>query len=505
MLSRRKFLGTVGALGSGGAVLSLAAGCAGTSHAPFPLTVAAREVMLPRPGDTGRPPNIVLINCDDLGYGDLGCYGGTAIKTPRIDAMAAAGARFTDFHSCDSVCTPSRAGMLTGRYPARMRLDSPLTSDDSTFSEKLALSAGLFAGKLSITDAASENGAAGLNRFEITLGQALQLRGYRTAMVGKWHLGNFDSAPEFNPTHYGFGQYFGPPHSNDIRPMPLYRNRDRIEADVADLSKLTGLYTDEAIKVMEEYRDAPFFLYLAHTFPHRPLVASPAFQGKSAGGLYGDVVEEIDWHTGRLLDALKRLGLEENTVVMFTSDNGPWYDGSAGALRGHKGQSFEGGFRVPLLAQWKGTVPAGATCTANTMNIDLFPTFMDLAGMGLPKDRLIDGVSLATQLLNPKASLAQRDMFFYHQGRLEAMRRDEWKLIREINHYVWPMPINKFLGHLSPYSSGPLPMLFNLGSDPNEAYNLAHSFPDKVLELERGMAHWSAKMASNRYGLAVPG
>jgi len=217
--------------------------------------------------------------------------------------------------------------------------------------------------------------------------------------------------------------------------------------------------------------------------------------------LYGDVVEEIDFHTGRLLDALKRLDLEQDTLVIFTSDNGPWYDGSAGPLRGHKGQSFEGGFRVPFICQWKGTVPAGTTCAANTMNIDLFPTFMELAGLGLPKDRVIDGVSMAAQLRNPKAVLPARDMFFYHQGTLEAMRNDEWKFIREINHYVWPMPVNKFLGRLTPYSNGPLPLLFNLRTDPNEAYNLAHHHPQKVTEMGTRMADWESEMSKNRYGL----
>lgn len=497
MTTRRQFLGRCAA---GSAAFSLASCSSSSNKPPFPPKVAAANVMAIDPKSSDRPPNIILINCDDLGFGDLGVYGSKAIKTPRLDAMAAEGMRFTDFHACDGVCTPSRAGLLTGRYPKRMCLDTPLLSADADLKQRAAISFGFLAGATGLTDAATEGGADGLNDFEITLGHALQLRGYHTAMVGKWHLGNFDRLPQFNPVNHGFMSYFGVPHSNDIRPMPLYRNLERVDADYRDIEKLTGIYTDEAIKVIETNQDKPFFLYLAHTFPHRPLAASEKFKGKSAGGLYGDAVEEIDWNAGRLIDVLKRLNLDHNTLIIFTSDNGPWYDGSPGPLRGRKGQSFEGGFRVPFIARWVGKIPRGTVCDEMTMNIDIFPTMMALAGLGLPKDRSIDGTSMAPQLENPTAAMPPRDLYFYHQGTLEAMRSGEWKYIREINHYVWPMPVNKILGHLTPFSSGPLPLLFNVRSDPGEAYNLAHNYPERVAEMGLRMANWESALAKNRFG-----
>lgn len=504
MTSRRQFLGALGAATASGTVLSLA-GCGG-SAAPFPKRVDPAQVMGLDKAFGARPTNIILINCDDLGYGDLGAYGSTVIRTPRLDAMAREGMRFTDFHACDGVCTPSRAGMLTGRYPARMRLDTPLMTKDATLAQRAAIGAGHATAAIGLTDAGTEGGADGLNDFEITVADALRLRGYRTAMIGKWHLGNFDGAPEFNPVNHGFDSYFGVPHSNDIHPMPLYRNLERIEADIdfEHIDKLTGLYTDEAIKVLEAHEDKggkPFFLYLAHTFPHRPLAASERFRGKSAGGLYGDTVEEIDWNTGRLLDALRRLDLDRDTLMMFTSDNGPWYDGSPGVLRGRKGQSFEGGFRVPFIARWPAAIPAGTVCDALTVNMDLFPTMIALAGIQAPRDRIIDGIDIGAVLRDPTARLPGRDLFFYHQGVLEAMRAEEWKFIREINHYVWPMPINKLLGHLTPYSKGPLPLLFNVRNDPGEAYNLAMNHPDIVTAMGTRMANWEAQMRKDRFGL----
>ena len=497
-INRRRVIGSLavgGGLAAGGYLLS-------AKESGIPARRAISDVLSLDQEFAGRPPNIILINCDDLGYGDLGCYGSRAIKTPHIDAMASQGVRFTDFNACDSVCTPSRAGMLTGRYPKRMDLHTPLASNGLSAARKAYYMAPFVAGTIvGLTDYGFLRNAPALNEFEVTLGEALQRRGYQTAMVGKWHLGDFAVEPRHSPLNHGFMRFFGVPYSNDMHPFSLFRDRELIEESIGDISKLTGLYTDEAINIIEANKDKPFFLYLAHTFPHRPLAASERFKNKSAGGLYGDTVEEIDWNFGRLMDALKKNGLERTTLVLFTSDNGPWYDGSPGGLRGRKGQSFEGGFRVPLIARWDGTIPQGQICQSPSMNLDLFPTLLSVAGIKLPSDRVIDGVSIAEQLFNPDAQSAERDLYFHHQGDLECMRSGDWKYIRDTNHYVWPMPLNKRFGSMSSHTSGPLPMLFNLRSDPDESYNLADRYPDRVKELAARMAQWDEATGRNPLGL----
>ena len=500
-ISRKKFIGGLAVGGVG-----LAAGgwyFLKAKQQPFPASRAIGEITALDPAFTGRPPNIILINCDDLGYGDLGCYGSAAVKTPHIDALAARGVRFTDFHACDSVCTPSRAGLLTGRYPKRMRLDFPLMPTTTSLKVKLINQLGFAAGAVGLMDMDSEVGATGLDAFEVTVGEALQQRGYRTALVGKWHLGDFANAPQFHPLNHGFTSFFGVPHSNDMSPFPLYRDHDVVEADLVDRTTLTRLYTDEAIKIVEASANTPFFLYLAHTYPHRPLAASSQFKDRSAAGAYGDTIEEIDWNVGRLMDTLARTGQDKNTLVLFTSDNGPWYDGSPAGFRGRKGQSFEGGHRVPMIAHWEGTIPRGQLCDALTMNIDIFPTLLALAGIGLPSDRLIDGLSMADLFARSAARSAARprELFFYHQGTLESMRSGEWKFIRTTNHYVWPMPVNQRLGWLSRQTTGPLPLLFNLTSDPGEAYNLAARYPDRVRASTAVMEQWDESLTQNLFGL----
>lgn len=497
-IGRRKLLG---GLALGGAALAGASCFSNEDDSAVPARRTVADVIGLDAAFAGPAPNIILINCDDLGYGDLGVYGSRAIKTPHLDEMAAQGLRFTDFHACDSVCTPSRAGLLTGRYPKRMKLDFPLQSSDTSLLKKMLFKASFLAGAIGLMDSGSAQGAAGLNEFELTLGEALQQRGYRTAMVGKWHLGDFASEPKFNPLNHGFMSFLGVPHSNDMSPFPLFRDRQMVESQITELSKLTGIYTDEAIRVVEAGRDKPFFLYLAHTFPHRPMAASDQFRNHSDGGLYGDTVEEIDWNFGRLMTALKKNDLLANTLILFTSDNGPWYDGSPGAFRGRKGQSFEGGYRVPLIARWDGHIPRGRVCDALAMNIDLYPTLLALAGIKSPTDRVIDGVSIADLLLRPDGAPAARELYFYHQGELESMRAGDWKYIQSINHYVWPMPVNRKLGKLSNHTTGPLPMLFNLRTDPGEAYNLAERYPERVAQLATTMARWQDEMKRNPFGI----
>lgn len=365
-----------------------------------------------------RPPNIVVILADDLGWGDLGVYGHPVIRTPRLDAMSREGIRLTSFYVAPS-CSPSRAALLTGRYPIRTGVNHALGPDELT----------------------------GLPPSEITLAEALKAAGYRTALVGKWHLG---TQPGTLPMDQGFDQYFGLLYSNDMirpwvqtdRPLELYRDRQAIEHPV-DQSLLTERYTEEAVRFITESRDRPFFLYVAHSMPHVPLAVSSRFVNWSDGGLYGDVVESIDWSTGRILDALRDAGLEGNTLVIFTSDNGPWIDmpdrmfggdvikrwdaGTAGPFRGSKATTYEGGVRVPFIARWPGRIPADRVSSEMLSSLDLFPTILRLVGVDQPNDRDIDGFDVMNVLTDGGPS--PREIFHYFNGpRLEAIREGRWKL-----------------------------------------------------------------------------
>jgi arylsulfatase A-like enzyme len=498
-LSRRKFVKKValGGLGlaGGGLAYSLLRKPPGPAYPPESL-----DAVGPLQDFAGNRPNIVLINADDLGYGDLSCYGSRAIETPNIDRLSEEGVRFTDFHTCDSVCTPSRAGLLTGRYPIRMMLDTPLQPGNQPLKKRAVVGLGYLAGRIGLVDLATRGAAQGIHQAEITLPEALRAGGYRTGMVGKWHLGDFTREPRFNPVNHGFEWFFGVPYSNDMDPFPLYRNGEILEADVPDQAELTGLYTKEAIEFIGSPSQQPFFLYFAHTFPHRPLSASGDFAGSSAGGLYGDVVQEIDWSVGRILETLDESGLAENTLVFFTSDNGPWYQGSTGPLRGRKGQSFEGGHRVPFLARAPGLIPAGSQCTAPATNLDLFPTCLATAGMALPTDRIIDGLDITPLLKGESDRSPHEYLYLYHQGVLEGIRSGDWKYFRSTSHYTWPMPNNRKLGFLTDHTTGPLPLLHNLSTDPGEAYNLAERFPEVVTRLDAAMTAWEEALASNPLG-----
>jgi arylsulfatase A len=312
----------------------------------------------------GKPLNIVLIYCDDLGYGDLGCYG-SKIRTPNIDGLAAQGMRFTNFYSANPVCSPSRAALLTGRYPTRVSVPRVLfpTSPD------------------------------GLPDSEVTMAQMLKAKNYRTMCVGKWHLGHL---PQYLPTRRGFDEYFGIPYSNDMNPRPLLHvtaEKSEVVEETATLETLTPRYTAQAVRFIEQSKNAPFFLYMPHTYPHIPLAASERFRGKSPLGLYGDVVEELDWSVGQVLETLKKNGLENNTLVLFSSDNGPWYQGSPGGLGGRKGMTYEGGVREPLIARLPGRVAKGRVCDGIASTMDLLPTIAKLCGVDLPKAAL-DGIDI---------------------------------------------------------------------------------------------------------------
>ncbi|MGB0585888.1 MAG: sulfatase family protein [Limisphaerales bacterium] len=355
-------------------------------------------------------PNYVLIFCDDLGYGDLGCYGSTKNRTPRIDAMAKEGMRFTSFMSSSPVCTPSRASLLTGCYARRVGMHEDFTGHWVLIPRS----------------------RRGMHANEWTLPEMLKAKGYATACIGKWHLG--DQLPHL-PTAHGFDEYYGIPYSNDMAsarrgdpPLPLVQDTKVIEAP-ANQATLTKRYTSEAIQFIERNKSKPFFLYLPHTFPHLPLFASKEFHGKSANGRYGDSVEEIDWSTGKILDALKQHGLDKNTLVIFTSDNGSngRNGGSNAPLSGAKGGTMEGGMRVPMIARWPRRIPAGGTCNELSCTMDFLPTFATLSG-GLLSANKIDGHDITPLLTGTKGAASPYEVFYYYRRRqLQAVRWGDWK------------------------------------------------------------------------------
>ncbi len=391
---------------------------------------------------SAAPPNIILINCDDLGYGDLGCYGAKDIRTPHLDRMAAEGARFTDFSVTSALCTPSRASLMTGKYPGRVGLATGVLRPDA------------------------RNGLAG---SEITLAEVMKSAGYATGCIGKWHLG---FRPGMRPMDQGFDSYYGVLHNLDHWEtvvfekeggMPVLRGVV-VEKRPAVPAEMTGLYTAEALKFIEANREHPFFLYLGHAMPHLPFDASPKFKGKSQRGLYGDVVEELDDSTGQILDQLRTLGLAEKTLVLFTSDNGPERKtpGTAAPLRGTKHTVLEGGLRVPCLAWWPGRVPAGRVCDEFLSTLDVLPTFAAL--VGTERKHAVDGYDVSAVLLGQDGARSPRttlySLYAINQNRLESFREGRWKL-----HLTTP------------------PQLFDLSQNLAEAPDVAARHADLVQRL----------------------
>ena len=422
------------------------------------------------------PPNIVIILADDMGYGDLSSFGSPNIRTPRLDAMVAEGQKWTNFY-VQPVCSPSRAALLAGRLPVRSGMY------------------GIAAG--TSPKVFRDNAAQGLPTQEVTIAEMLKPRGYATAIIEKWHLGQL---PQFLPMKQGFDHWFGLPYSHDMRmtaprdkglqsaayydpkpaywDVPLMRNGDVIERPV-DHRTLTKRYTEEAVRFINENRTRPFFLYLAHSLPHIPLARSADFEGHSAAGIYGDVVEEIDASTGRILDALKAAGLDRNTLVVFTSDNGPWlpfgtHGGSAGPLREGKGTTWEGGVRTPAIFWWPGTVrPSVVTDLGSAM--DLFVTAAKLAGVEPPSDRVIDGVDLRMRLTGSGPSPRQL-VFYYWDNELRAVRKGPYKI-----HLI----TSGAYGEGESRREHNPPLLFNLADDPGERHDIAAARPDLVADLVR--------------------
>jgi arylsulfatase A len=414
---------------------------------------------------TGRspagPPNVVLICTDDLGYGDLSCYEpslslnrrarggdagsyGSSIHTPNIDHLARDGMLFRQFNAAAPVCTPSRAAMLTGRYPARVGTVDVLFPNDSI----------------------------GMPVSETTIAGMLKPLGYRTMLVGKWHLG---SQPQFLPTNHGFDEFYGLPYSHDMPPQPLMHNTDVIEQPV-DLTTLTRRYTGQAVSFIENNKNSPFFLYMAHFQPHIPLVVSEPFRGKSGLGAYGDAVQEVDWSVGEVLKALADNGLESNTLVIFTSDHGPWYQGSSADLRGRKGDTFEGGVRVPFIARFPGRIPRGQVSLELASNMDILPTLAELCGAQLPANPL-DGVSIWPLLAGHELAVRRDVLLYFDCWHLQCARYAGWKLhVARYNSAPWgPQPA---CGRISlPLRK---PELYLLNLDPGERYDVADDNPDIV-------------------------
>ena len=420
-------------------------------------------------------PNVILINCDDLGYGDVGCYGSTVHSTPHIDRLAAEGMRLTDFYMASAVCSPSRGAMMTGCYPQRIGLG---TGDNG--------SVVLFPGD-----------AVGLNPEEITIASLLKQQGYATQLVGKWHLGD---QPEFLPTRHGFDHYFGLPYSNDMGrqagredrwpPLPLLRDDTVIQAQ-PDQAALTERYVEESVRFVRAHAHEPFFLYLAHMHVHLPLYAAARFMDQSRNGPYGACVEAIDWSVGVLLAELQSLGLDDNTIVLFTSDNGSrTHEGGSNApLRGTKASTWEGGMRLPLIARWPGQIPAASTCGELATSMDLLPTLARLAGTHEPQDRTIDGRDIIDLWRAAPGATSPHEAFFYYwRDSLHAVRAGRWKL------------------HLRrDRDDGEVQELYDLTADIGETANLFEQHPEVVSRLRQFADEARADLGCQASGIEATG
>ena len=401
-----------------------------------------------------RPPNFIVVMADDLGYGDVGCEGGQLIRTPNIDRMAAEGVRFTDFYASANVCTPSRAGLLTGRYAIRHGLAEQVIQPDD---------------------------GRGLPLSEVTIPKALGA-GYASAIVGKWHLGHM--APYWPPTQYGFEQFHGLAYSHDMKPLVMFDGDvgEPLTESAVDFPKLTQRFFEQTLAFAEANRERPFFIYLALTAPHVPLDPNPDDLTGSPAGAYGEVVEEIDLNMGRLFEGLRRLGIEEDTLVVFTSDNGPWFEGSSGPFRDRKGGSaWDGGFRVPFLVRQPGTVPAGEVRTGLASNLDLLPTLCRMAGVAAPEVEL-DGRDL-TDVILADAPSPNEEIVLFDNARIAAVRTDRWKYVVRSYYRTYDIPLDRF-GY---------PLLFDMRADPGERYGLARLHPEVVDEMKARVERARAK------------
>lgn len=434
----------------------------------------------PERGD--RPPNIVLIYADDLGYGDLSCYGAKNQKTPRLDQLAAEGVRFTNFYVPTPYCAPSRASLLTGRYPFRSGMVFNPAPDAGINEE-------------------------GLPAEELTIAELLKPKGYATTCIGKWHLGHTE---KFLPRTQGFDEYYGILYSNDMRPVQIVEN-EHVAVYPVNQTTITRDYTNRAVGFIERNRNKPFFLYLPHAMPHKPLAASEEFYSpETPKDLYSDVIRELDYECGRIFDTLKNLGLEDNTLVVFASDNGPWFGGETAGLRGMKASSFEGGMRVPMIARWTGKIPAGRSCGEIAGVIDMLPTICGIAGVPVPEDRTLDGRDIWPLMTDANAKTPHEAIFTMSGAALATIRSGQWKLhVRQpalgppyMDETVaggWVDPRGPdgvtLLAQFEQSNPSHYPglrggdaavpgMLFDLANDPGEQKNVAAQNPDVVTRLQ---------------------
>ena len=425
-------------------------------------------------------PNIVIIFMDDLGYGDISNFGAINYKTPNIDRMANQGMLFTNFYSAQAVCSASRAGLLTGTYPNRIGISGALMP----YSKK------------------------GLHKDEITIAEMLRDEGYATGIFGKWHLGH---QKKFLPNNHGFDTYLGIPYSNDMWPvdfdgnqisdtsnwkkrtypqLPLIQDFEKVKEikTLEDQSILTTLYTEKSVEFINNNKDRPFFLYLPHSMPHVPIAVSEKFLGKSKQGLYGDLMMEIDWSVGEIIKSIESNNLSENTLIIFTSDNGPWLNfgnhaGSTGGLREGKGTSFEGGQRVPTVMMWDGVIPKGKIANQLSSTIDILPTIAHIAGGSLPEHK-IDGVNIFDVLKGTDKEPRNHFYYYYGNNNLEAVRKDNWKLLLPHSSRSYKGVLPKNDGHGGPYSRIETGLeLYNLRRDPGEEYDVIKLYPDIAKEL----------------------
>jgi len=427
-------------------------------------------------------PNVVLIFMDDLGYGDLSCYGASLYKTPNLDRMASQGIRFTNFLAAQAVCSASRAGILTGCYPNRVGISGALMPDSKI----------------------------GLNPAEETIAEIVKKQDYKTCAIGKWHLGH---QRQFLPLQQGFDEYLGLPYSNDMWPvdfdgkpaaenskkskypiLPLIEGNEKIKEikTLDDQSQLTTVYTEKAVNFITQNKNHPFFLYLAHSMTHVPLAVSSKYKGKSEQGLFGDVMMEIDWSVGEIIKALEKNGIDKNTLVIFTSDNGPWLNfgnhaGSTGGLREGKGNSFEGGQREPCLMLWPGQIAPGTICNKLASTIDILPTIAAITRSHLP-ERKIDGVNILPLLKGEEnANPRQTFLYYYRKNSLEAVRKGNWKLVfaHPGRTYVGFKPgVDGFPG-LTNEDFQFEEALYDLRRDPGERYNVEEYYPEVVVDLKK--------------------
>jgi arylsulfatase A-like enzyme len=427
MLKRRDLL----QMGAGGLSAAVLARVAGAYAAP------AR-----------RKPNFIVVLCDDLGFGDVGIYGAKNIATPAIDKMAREGVKLTNFYSAANLCTPSRAGLLTGRYPIRTGLGYEVIMQDDD---------------------------RGLPLSEVTIANALKPE-YATALFGKWHLGHRGAA--WPPTKHGFDKFFGIPYSHDMKPLSLYEadaaTGTVIQSDV-DYPMLQQQFYAHAEKFIEDNKDKPFFVELALSAPHLPEYPHPPFQGKSGAGPYGDVVDEIDSIVARLFAKLKELDLDKDTLVIFTSDNGPWFEGSSGGLRERKGGgAFDGGYHVPFIARWPGVIPAGTVCDSIAMSIDFLPTFCHIAGKPLPAGITLDGLDITDVLLHDAPS-PHDELVLFDNENVVGIRTQNWKFVNA----------GYYRGFQLPYSLMGYAELYDMRRDPSESYSVAAEQPKVLADMKQ--------------------